>query len=54
MADTGPVPDVAPVSEGSLRDAALAEIEAQLAAANPHAADMDLPPALTQDGGRPS
>ena len=46
--------DTDPVAMGRLRDAALDAIVAQLAGPNPHPADMNLPPALTQDGGRPS
>jgi hypothetical protein len=53
MAD-GLVPDVDAVAMGRLRHTELAAIEAQLNGPNPHVGDMDLPPALTEDGGRPS
>jgi hypothetical protein len=54
MADTssaGPARDVDPVAMGRVRDAGLAVTMAQLAAPNPHGTDMDLPAALTDDGG---
>jgi hypothetical protein len=53
MADmqTGPVPDIDAVAMGRLRDQALAETEAQLAAPNPHGTDMQLPRPLLEDGG---
>ena len=51
MADTGMVPDVDPVAAGQQREAELQAIVAQLNGPNPCTADMDLPPALLDDGG---
>jgi hypothetical protein len=51
MADVGPAGSVDPVQEGRQKDAELAETEAALAARNPHGIDMNLPPALMDDGG---
>jgi hypothetical protein len=51
MADAGPAPEVDPVAMGRLRDAALAEVGAQLSAPNPHLGEMVLPGALLDDGG---
>ena len=43
-------PATDPVAAGQQREADLAAIAAQIAAANPHAAQMNLPPGREDDG----
>jgi hypothetical protein len=45
------MPDTDPVAAGRRRDGDIDALVAALNGPNPHASDMALPPALTDDGG---
>jgi hypothetical protein len=50
MADTGPAQGIDQAAAGRQHDAEVAQIMATLGEQNPHTAEMNLPPALMEDG----